>query len=37
MISQVQEFQVILYEIQAEIMILSEDFQVATIIDMLPH
>ena len=36
MISQVQEFQVILHEIQAERMVLSEDFQVATVIEKLP-
>ena len=35
-ISQVQEFKVILHEIQAEIMVLSEDFQVATVIQKLP-
>ena len=34
--SQVQEFQVILHEIQAERIVLSEDFQVATIIEKLP-
>ena len=34
--SQVQEFQVILNEIQVERMVLSEDFQVATIIEKLP-
>ena len=36
MISQVQEIQVILHEIQAEGMILSETFQVAAIIKKLP-
>ena len=36
MISQVQEIQVILYEIRAERMIRSETFQVATIIEKLP-
>ena len=35
-ISQVQEFQIILHEIQAERMVLSEDFQVATVIEKLP-
>ena len=35
-ISQVQEIQVILHEIQAEWMILSEAFQVAAIIEKLP-
>ena len=35
-ISQVQEIQVILHEIQAEGMILSETFQVAAIIEKLP-
>ena len=35
-ISQVQEIQVILHEIQAEGMILSETFQVATTIEKLP-
>ena len=35
-ISQVQEIQVILHEIQAEWMILSETFQVAAIIEKLP-
>ena len=35
-ISQVQEFQVILHKIQAERMVLSEDFQVATVIEKLP-
>ena len=35
-ISQVQEIQVILHEIQAEGMILSETFQVASIIEKLP-
>ena len=36
MISQVQEFQLILHEIEAEGMILSETFQVATIVEKLP-
>lgn len=35
-ISQVQEIQVILYEIQAEGMTLNETFQVAVIIEKLP-
>ena len=35
-ISQVQEFQLILHEIQAEGMALCEPFQVATIIEKLP-
>ena len=35
-ISQVQEIQVILHEIQAKGMILSETFQVAAIIEKLP-
>ena len=35
-ISQVQEFQLIFHEIQAEGMVMSEDFQVATIIEKLP-
>ena len=35
-VSQVQELQVILHEIHAERMILSETFQVATIIEKLP-
>ena len=34
--SQVQEHQVILHEIHAERMILSETFQVATIIEKMP-
>ena len=34
-ISQVQEFQLILYEIEAEGMILLETFQVATIVEKL--
>ena len=36
-VSQVQELQVILHEIHAERMILSKTFQVATIIEKLPH
>ena len=36
MVSQVQELQVILHETHAERMILSETFQVATIIEKLP-
>ena len=36
MISQVQEIQIILHEIQVEGMILSETFQVAAIIEKLP-
>ena len=35
-ISQVQEFQLVLHEIEAEGMILSEIFQVATILEKLP-
>ena len=35
-ISQVQEFQLVLYDIEAEGMILSETFQVATIVEKLP-
>ena len=35
-ISQVQEFQLILHEIEAEGMILPETFQVATIVEKLP-
>ena len=35
-ISQVQEFQLILHEIEAESMILPETFQVATIVEKLP-
>ena len=35
-VSQVQELQVILHETHAERMILSETFQVATIIEKLP-
>ena len=34
--SQVQEFQVIFHEIQAEKMVLSKDFQVAIVIEKLP-
>ena len=37
MISQVQEIQVILSEIHAEDMVVSKNFQVATIIEKLPH
>ena len=36
MINQVQEFQLILHEIEAEGMILPETFQVATIVEKLP-
>jgi len=36
MISQLQEFQLILHEIEVEGMILSETFQVATILEKLP-
>ena len=36
-VSQVQELQVILHEIHAEGMMLSETFQVAAIIEKLPH
>ena len=36
MLSQVQELQVILYEIHAESIYVSESFQVATIIEKLP-
>ena len=35
-ISQVQELQVILHEIYAEIMILNESFQVAVMVEKLP-
>ena len=35
-ISQVQEFQLIFHEIEAESMNLPETFQVATIVDKLP-
>ena len=35
-ISQVQDLQVILYEIHVEGMVLSESFQVAAIIEKLP-
>ena len=35
-VSQVQEIQVILHEIHSEGMIMSEAFQVATIIEKLP-
>ena len=36
-ISQVQKFQLILYETQAKGMILSETFQVPTIMEKLSH
>ena len=36
MVSQIQELQVILHEIHAKGMMLSETFQVATIIEKLP-
>ncbi|KAK3036246.1 hypothetical protein RJ639_030788 [Escallonia herrerae] len=36
-ISQVQEFQLILHDIHAEGMVLGESFQVATLIEKLPH
>ncbi|PKI37195.1 hypothetical protein CRG98_042414 [Punica granatum] len=35
--SQVQEFQVLLHEIQAEVIALSESFQVVVVIEKLPH